>query len=427
MRVPFDTVLFDLDGTLSDSKEGIIHSILYALDKLYIKEDNPRKLEAFVGPALRDSFRRYYGMEGEQLEQVVKLYREYFVPKGMFENELYPGIREMLAELKEAGVRIILCTAKPEIYARQILEHFDILRYFDYVKGASLDASLGKKRDIIRCVLDQGWVTGRCAMVGDRRDDLQGARDNEIPGLGVRWGYGLPGEMEGCDPAAIFERVEDLKRFLLGQRGYFITFEGQDGAGKTTQMKRLQQALEERGYCVRMTREPGGCPISEQIRKILLNIGNGEMDGVCEAYLYAAARAQHVRQVIVPALMRGEIVLCDRFIDSSLAYQGAGRGLGVERVAQINREAIGEWMPDLTLYFSLDPESGMQRNATGGKTLDRMEAAGEDFRARVRAGFMELAKGQPGRIRVVDADRSLEDVWQQVLSAVQEYLHLSRT
>ena len=211
------------------------------------------------------------------------------------------------------------------------------------------------------------------------------------------------------------------------QRGDFLTFEGQDGAGKTTQMKRLQQALEERGYCVRMTREPGGCPISEQIREILLNIGNGEMDGVCEAYLYAAARAQHVRQVIVPALMRGEIVLCDRFIDSSLAYQGAGRGLGVERVAQINREAIGEWMPDLTLYFSLDPESGMQRNATGGKTLDRMEAAGEDFRARVRAGFMELAKSQPSRIRVVDADRSLEDVWQQVLSAVQEYLHLSRT
>jgi dTMP kinase len=174
-------------------------------------------------------------------------------------------------------------------------------------------------------------------------------------------------------------------------KGLFITFEGADGSGKSTQLRFLAEYLEERGVPVVLTREPGGCPVAEKIRDILLD-KESEMDAITEAMLYAAARAAHVRQVIRPALDAGYVVLCDRFIHSSLAYQGYGRSLGVELVRQINTPAMDGCLPDVTVFINVPPERAFER-MNEHKVHDRLESEDLSFHQRVFDGFTQLSKG----------------------------------
>lgn len=207
----------------------------------------------------------------------------------------------------------------------------------------------------------------------------------------------------------------------MDMAGIFITFEGPDGAGKTTQVKLLERHLRQKGYDVLVTREPGGTPVGEEIRKILLNRNYKDMDAVTEMYLYAASRAQHVRRVIKPALDEGKMVLCDRFVDSSIAYQGFGRGLGMDVVEAVNRYALGGIVPDLTLFLNIRPEDALARGRIRSEELDRLESEELEFHRRVYQGFLVLQKKYTERIKEVDATRSVDEVFEQVRRLV-EYL-----
>ncbi len=203
-------------------------------------------------------------------------------------------------------------------------------------------------------------------------------------------------------------------------KGLFITFEGPDGCGKTTQIERLNNFLTSKGYEVVLTREPGGTPTSEKIRAIILDPENKEESGVTEALLFAASRAQHVAEKIKPALKEGKIILCDRFLDSSIAYQAYARGLG-EDVEMINKFAIQGCLPDITIFLDLDPEIGQKRQIERGK-LDRMEQEGLAFQKKVYKGYQELVKKYPERIKVVNADRDLDSVAKDIECLIQNLI-----
>ncbi|MDO5491360.1 MAG: dTMP kinase [Bacillota bacterium] len=200
----------------------------------------------------------------------------------------------------------------------------------------------------------------------------------------------------------------------------FITFEGGDGSGKSTQITKLQNTLRKKGYDVLLTREPGGTLISEKIRQLILDKNNREMMPVAEALLYAAARAQLVSQVIRPALEEGRIVICDRFLDSSIAYQGFGRQLG-DAVNVINGFAIDGCMPDLTIFLKLDPEAG--RGRIGSREKDRIEMEPDAFHRRVAEGYRWLEEHYPERILAVDASGSIEKIAATIEKAVMERIH----
>lgn len=201
----------------------------------------------------------------------------------------------------------------------------------------------------------------------------------------------------------------------------FITVEGPEGSGKSSACKRIYEELLHRGYDVILTREPGGIPIAESIREIILNKKNIEMDARTEALLYAAARRQHLVQKVWPALKAGKIVLCDRFIDSSLAYQGGARGLGVDEVLGINLFATEGTLPDLTLLFDIEPEIGLARIAKNqGREVNRLDLEGLDFHHTVRNTFLDLAHRYENRFSVIDASLSEEEVYQKALQVVLE-------
>ena len=201
----------------------------------------------------------------------------------------------------------------------------------------------------------------------------------------------------------------------------FITVEGPEGSGKSSACKRIYEELLHRGYDVILTREPGGIPIAESIREIILNKKNTEMDARTEALLYAAARRQHLVQKVWPALKAGKIVLCDRFIDSSLAYQGGARGLGVDEVLGINLFATEGTLPDLTLLFDIEPEIGLARIAKNqGREVNRLDLEGLDFHHAVRNTFLDLAHRYENRFSVIDASLSEEEVYQKALQVVLE-------
>ncbi len=193
-------------------------------------------------------------------------------------------------------------------------------------------------------------------------------------------------------------------------RGKFVTFEGADGSGKTTQIEMIKKYLEEKGYECFLTREPGGSALGNKIREILLHY-DGEVDSLCELLLYMADRAQHVNTVIRPALERGQIVLCDRYTDSSVAYQGYARGLDVERIIKLNKIATEDLEPDLTIVFDVETEIAIKRV---GEIKDRLEQEGIEFHKKLRKGYLELAKRFPERIKVVNANLSIEEVFSQV-------------
>lgn len=204
-------------------------------------------------------------------------------------------------------------------------------------------------------------------------------------------------------------------------RGLFITFEGPDGSGKSTQIRLLSEWLSGRGHEVVVTREPGGCKVAEEIREVILDIRHTDMTPVTEALLYAAARAQHVHEVILPALEKGKTVICDRFLDSSMAYQGAGRGLGMEMVADMNRHAVEELEPAITFLCRIHPELSRLR-VWGRSVPDRMESEKDEFQTRVMQGFDELARLFPGRIRQIDAGRDIEVVYDEIVGHVRALL-----
>ena len=199
-------------------------------------------------------------------------------------------------------------------------------------------------------------------------------------------------------------------------QGLFITFEGPDGCGKTTQMKLLAEYLEKKGEKVVLTREPGGKGLGEKVREILLNY-DGEVSDRCESFLFLADRAQNIDIIVNPAVKAGKIVLCDRHIDSTVAYQGYGRGLDIERINMLNNIATNGKKPDLTFVFDVDVETSMKRV---GKEKDRMESAGIDFHNRVRQGYLELEKQEPNRIKVIDATKSIEEIHDEVINILKK-------
>lgn len=198
----------------------------------------------------------------------------------------------------------------------------------------------------------------------------------------------------------------------MSKKGYFITFEGIDGCGKTTQMELLQKYLEnERGLPVLKTREPGGKGLGEEVRKLLLNY-DGEVSPKCESFLFLADRAQNIDIIVNPAIERGEVVLCDRHTDSTIAYQGYGRGVNIGELKKLNDLATGGKKPDLTIVFDIDVETSMKRV---GKERDRMEESGEKFFNAVRQGYLEIAKSEPDRVKVIDATQTIEQIHEQVV------------
>ena len=194
------------------------------------------------------------------------------------------------------------------------------------------------------------------------------------------------------------------------QKGLFITFEGADGCGKTTQLNLLAQYLRENGKEVVITREPGAKGLGEKVREILLNY-DGDVSPNCEAFLFLADRAQNIDMIVKPAIAEGKIVLCDRHTDSTLAYQGYGRGVDLERAKMLNKIATSGLVPDLTYVFDIDVETSMSRV---GKDKDRMESAGVEFHEKVRKGYLEIAKQEPDRVKVINSKDSIENIFVQV-------------
>ncbi len=193
-------------------------------------------------------------------------------------------------------------------------------------------------------------------------------------------------------------------------KGKFITFEGADGSGKTTQIEKIKEYLENKGHECILTREPGGSDLGNRIREILLHY-DGEVDDLCELLLYMADRAQHVKKIILPALNEGKYVLCDRYIDSSVAYQGYARGLDIERIISLNNIATDNLNPDVTIVFDVETETAIKRV---GDIKDRLEKEGVEFHKKLRYGYLELAKRFPERIKTVNANLSIDEVFAQV-------------
>ncbi|EYE89745.1 thymidylate kinase [Fervidicella metallireducens AeB] len=205
------------------------------------------------------------------------------------------------------------------------------------------------------------------------------------------------------------------------KKGIFICIDGPEGGGKTTIIGLLGQYLQSKGLDFLLTREPGGIAISEQIREVILNKENTSMDGRTEALLYAAARRQHLVEKIIPALKDGKIVICDRFLDASLAYQGHARGLGIDEVLQINRFAIENYIPDLTILLDIEPEIGLKRIAANkGREVNRLDLEAVDFHRKVREGYQILLNRYSERIKRVDASQSIEKVFNDVLELVRK-------
>ncbi len=221
----FEYILFDLDGTLTDPKLGITSSVQYALRALGIEEPSLDRLEPFIGPPLADSFREFYGLEGERLATAIDKYRERFATQGIFENEIYPGIPQMLADLKAKDKILAIASSKPTLFVEQILEHFEIRKYFDHVVGSNMDGTRGTKEEVVEETLRQMLTVemtpaqerDAVAMVGDRKFDIEGASVHGITSVGVLFGYAPEGELEEAGADYIVNSVKSLQVLLTLQ------------------------------------------------------------------------------------------------------------------------------------------------------------------------------------------------------------------
>ncbi|MCM1155750.1 MAG: HAD family hydrolase [Ruminococcus flavefaciens] len=216
----FQYLLFDLDGTLTDPKLGITSCVQYALRKFGIDEPDLDKLEPFIGPPLSDSFREFYGFNEQQALEGVAAYRERFTDIGIFENEVYPGIGQMLAHLQKAGKKLAVASSKPTVYVKRILEHFGLEEYFDVVVGSELNNTRTKKEEVIEEALRQLYQgekrdNDRTVMIGDRKYDISGAKLSGLVSVGVSYGYALPGELEETGADYIADTVSQLEKILL--------------------------------------------------------------------------------------------------------------------------------------------------------------------------------------------------------------------
>ncbi len=420
----YDAAIFDLDGTLTDSRPGIFACTEYALKRMGFPVPPEDTLSRFLGPPLAESFMKYCGMTEEQASFATELYRERYIPVGWKENSVYPRIRALLAELKKRGAYLAVATGKPEHTSVEILRYFGLLPYFDAVAGPTPADLHADKGALIRRVLPK---SGKAVMIGDIAGDIKGAQDAGIDSIAALYGYGNRDDTLAQGPTGAAETTRDLCDLLCPEmpnpKGYFIALEGGDGCGKSTQSKALAERFSQFGYTVRRTREPGGCPIAEEIRKIVLAQEDGGMCAETEALLFAAARAQHLKDVILPAVKNGEIVLCDRFVDSSLVYQGIARGLGLPWVREINRAAYREGGPDVTVYLRMDHEAALARRLAVSRP-DRIEQAGDSFHARTQEGFEQLYRDDPGRFLTVNAARTpdevTEDAFQKLFDRMTE-------
>ncbi len=408
----YKAIAFDLDGTLTDSAIGILASTRYALNKMQYPVPDQAVLREFLGPPLEDSFSKICGMDAEQAWQATLFYRERYNVSGWKENQVFTGIRRLLQTLKKSGAYLCVATGKPQQATERILAHYGLDIYFDRVVGPSLEMHRITKKDLIEDAL--AGHAGPAVMVGDRDLDIIGAAAYGIDSIGVLYGYGPREELTNAGATVMVESVDALYGALgieqqAPERGYFISFEGNDGCGKSTQVDALYLRLMECGYDVLKTREPGGTFVAEKIRQVLLDRQNISMENMTEALLYAAARAQHVREIIRPALAQGKVVISDRYVDSSIAYQGAGRELGMDVVARINAPAIDGCLPDLTLLLNMQAQIAVERRREATQA-DRIEIEGRDFHMRVEEAFHALAAAHPERIHTVDAARSVEEV-----------------
>ncbi len=418
----YDAVIFDLDGTLTDSRPGIFACARYALEKMGLPTPDDATLQRFLGPPLAESYMKYCGMTEEQAAYATDLYRERYIPIGWKENSVYPRIRALLAALKERGAYLAVATGKPEHTSVEILRYFGLLQYFDAVAGPTPSDLHADKGSLIRRVLPRNRKT---VMIGDIAGDVKGAQNAGVDSIAALYGYGDNAELLAQGPTHAAETTQDLCDLLCPDmpqaKGYFIALEGGDGCGKSTQSKALAERFSQFGYTVRRTREPGGCPIAEEIRKIVLAQEDGGMCAETEALLFAAARAQHIKDVILPAVRNGEIVLCDRFVDSSLVYQGIARGLGLDWVKNINRAAYQEGTPDVTLYLRMDHEAALARRLAVSRP-DRIEQAGDSFHALTETGFEQLYRAEPDRFLAVNAAQPPEAVTEEAFGRLFAHL-----
>ena len=214
----YQLLLFDLDGTLTDPKEGITKSVAYALKHFGIQAD-PDNLTAFIGPPLKDSFMQYYDFPEEKAMEAISKFRERFSEIGIFENKVFPGIHEMLQALIASGKTLALATSKPEIFARRILEKYELDMYFEYIVGSEINETRTKKSEVIEEVLKQAQISGealkQCLMIGDRKQDIEGAKACQLDSLGVEFGYAEEGELEAAGATYIAMTVKELQDFLL--------------------------------------------------------------------------------------------------------------------------------------------------------------------------------------------------------------------
>lgn len=215
----YDMILFDLDGTLTDPKTGITLSVQYALHKMGIQETDPDALTPFIGPPLADSFKEFYHMSDEEALQAIGYYRERFSVTGLYENKVYPGIEELLANLKKQGKKLIVATSKPTKFSIQILEHFALKSFFTAIVGSNLDGTRTRKKEVIEFALAGETIPDRnkVVMIGDRKYDMTGARENKIHGIAVTYGYGSRLELAAADPDYIVSSVAELAGLLGGQ------------------------------------------------------------------------------------------------------------------------------------------------------------------------------------------------------------------
>jgi len=211
-----DNVLFDLDGTLTDPKEGIVNSILFALNKLGIPENNVDELDAFIGPPLLDSFKTRYDLTDELADKAMLYYREYFSVKGLYENKIYPGVKELLETLSSNKYKLFVATSKPTVFAVEVLRHFKIDSYFNEIIGSNLDNTRTDKTEIISYVISSfSLKAGNTVMVGDRKHDLIGAKNNSVKTIGVTYGYGSREELSSYQPDFIVNNCKEIEALLI--------------------------------------------------------------------------------------------------------------------------------------------------------------------------------------------------------------------
>lgn len=213
----YQVILFDLDGTLTDPGEGITNSVAYALNKYGITVSDKKELYRFIGPPLHESFEEYYDFSQEKAMQAVAYYREYFTQTGIYENQVYDGIQDLLESLKEAGKKVILATSKPEPFAKQILEYFHLSDYFDFAAGSNMDGTRTRKADVIGYTLESCQISeySKVVMIGDRKHDVLGAAQFGIDTIGVLYGYGSEEELKSAGAVYLAERPEHILQFIM--------------------------------------------------------------------------------------------------------------------------------------------------------------------------------------------------------------------